>query len=241
MDDCISFNIGKMEISADQINLLFNEHRKLCHKNGQFIFEFGTMNGQNEIKLMGHSIRPQHNLKDYEFLMDTYVNGEKISQTQIDSAQLVELFTKETNSQLIQKTKNLSNKMNIKSHNSFQTQPKKYKNPPSVNYSEKQPKNQFKGQDLNQSHRQFTSQSKKQPKNQFKGQDLNQSHRQTTSQSKKQPKNQLRKPSKAQQETKQKFKPGKKQGYVINPATGAQIKIGGPKYKELCNTGNYIC
>ncbi len=37
------------------------------------------------------------------------------------------------------------------------------------------------------------------------------------------------------------FKPGKKEGYVINPETGAEIKIGGPTYTDLCETGGYTC
>jgi len=37
------------------------------------------------------------------------------------------------------------------------------------------------------------------------------------------------------------LQPGKKEGYVINPESGAEIKIGGPTYEELCKSGKYTC
>ena len=40
---------------------------------------------------------------------------------------------------------------------------------------------------------------------------------------------------------KQKFKPASKPGYVINPLTGAEIKIDGPTYMKLCQTDDYVC
>ena len=56
MEDCISFNIGKINVVADQLSLSFNEHRKVCNKNGEFSFKYGTMVGKDEILFVGHSI-----------------------------------------------------------------------------------------------------------------------------------------------------------------------------------------
>ena len=175
MDQCVSFNIGKVHINANQINLLFNEHRKLCHKEGDFSFEYGTVMEEDEILLVGHSIGAEKNLKDYEFIMHTYINDQKVSETEINYNQVVELFTKENNSKLIDQTKNL-----YLENNQSQNNKKKYKE-------------------------------------------------------------QVRRQKNGQKDEKQKLEPGRKDGYVINPQTGAEIKINGPTYNELCDSGKYIC
>lgn len=182
MDGCISFNIGKVNVNANQINLLFNEHRKLCHKDEHFLFEYGTIMGEDEILLVGHSITPKQNLTDYEFVMHTYINDQRVSEIQVNYNQVVELFTKENNSRLINQTK------------------KSYLESGQSKIGEKRK----------------MEQTRRQPSTQTG-------------------------PATKSQGRKQKLQPGKRKGYVINPDSGAEIKINGPTYQELCDTGNYIC
>lgn len=173
--DCISFDIGSMKITADQATLEFDEHRKICNKDGHMSFEYGKMVGDNKIDFFGESVgkTDEKNPKNTKFVIVADLNGKKVEEKEITFKEFEELFAHSKESQLLK---------DVMMHVSKTKQ-------------------------------------KAQPKQ----------------------KTQQKQKSQSSEAKKITFEPGKKEGHVINPETGAEIKIDGPTYKDLCNTGKYVC
>ena len=102
---CVSFNVGKIKVNAKtgHYNLDFSEHRKMCNQDGQFLFEFGTMMGAKHLMVVGHSVKPEKNLKDYQFVTHTYVNDKQVAEQTLSYAQVGDLFKREGKSPLLAK------------------------------------------------------------------------------------------------------------------------------------------
>lgn len=198
MEQCMAFDIGKVKITADQVTLDFKENRTLCHKNGDFSFKYGTMISNNEIFLVGKSIKPKKNIQNYEFNVDIYVNNKKVMDKKIDYTQVVDLFTKENNSKIINEIKKYFPTYKSPSPKVRQLVQKDQKNLPI-----KKPTSAVFP--LTQKSQKNRSQQSQKTKNQFGVSELS---------------------------------PGKKEGYVVNPLTGKEVKIGGKTYYKLCETLN---
>jgi hypothetical protein len=189
-EDCITFDLGKIKVNAktDKYELNFDEHRKLCNEAGIFSFEFGTMMDKKKILVMGRSIKPEKNIKDYEFIVHTYLDGKRVGEQRIKYADVIDLFTRETCSHLL------------------------------VEFAKKH-------------HLRVPSAKKT----------ITQKHLRSPAGKKKITHQQMRSKRQTPEKGKISFKPGKREGHVINPETGAEIKIDGPTYNDLCKTGKYIC
>lgn len=98
---CVSFNIGKLQVTANKVNLHFNEHRKLCHKDGQLSFEYGTIVNTCEILLIGSSIKLEKDINKHQFMVFTYIGKKKISERELSYNDIVDLFNKENKSALL--------------------------------------------------------------------------------------------------------------------------------------------
>jgi hypothetical protein len=94
-EGCVAFNIGKIKVNADQITMNFNEHRKICNKDGNISFEYGTTDKKDEILLIGHSVKPEDKLENYQFTVITYVNGNKKAEKKIGYKEIVDLYKSE--------------------------------------------------------------------------------------------------------------------------------------------------
>ena len=105
MEQCVQFNIGKINVSADQSNLSFNEHRRVCNKDGDFSFEYGTFVEKSDLLFVGKSLNNEDKLVNYKFKMEIYVNDKKVGEEQIDYAQFVDLFTHDLKSKILSSTK----------------------------------------------------------------------------------------------------------------------------------------
>lgn len=192
MDEgCITFNIGKINVTADQQTLNFSEHRKMCNKDGNLSFEYGTVIGKDEIFIVGHSIKPEGKLENYKFVIIVYINDKEIDQKEVTYADLVDLFTRELNSKMLSGIKSKYLPALPPSPAKLREPKKKTKVSPKLLEAPKSQKSQ--------------------------------------------------KVEGKESQTKIKLVPGKKEGYVVNPETGAEIKIGGKTYQELCKTGKYAC
>lgn len=98
---CISFDIGKLKIDNGNILLDFDEHRKICNKNGNVSFEYGKMMNGDKMLIVGHSIIPEKDIKNYKFVMLVYKNGKKIKQETVTYHQVLDLFQKDAKSHLL--------------------------------------------------------------------------------------------------------------------------------------------
>lgn len=206
MDECVTFNIGKLSVEADHVNLSFNEHRKVCHKGGEFTFEYGTMVNGNEVLLVGHSIDQADKLEDYKFMTIVNINGKEVDQMEINYAQFADLFSRDLKSKLLSSIK------------------AKYLKASTTNTPPASPSETLPNKD--------TKLLLPPP---------SPSSHLPSSESAHEVVSQLATENPKSKKGKIKLNPGKKQGYVINPQTGMEIKIGGPTYDQLCSSGKYEC
>ncbi len=123
MENCVTFNIGKITVNAktNQQELTFNEHRKICHENNNFSFEYGTIMDSNKISLHGHSLKTEKHLENYKFIVHIYINNKLMEEKQIIYKDVIDLYTNEDQSNLLKTIiKNIkqSNNVNLKLENS---------------------------------------------------------------------------------------------------------------------------
>ncbi len=191
-NNCLSFQLGQIQIKEHHEPTIINESRKICQKGDAYTFEYGTQIGQSEILLVGASITPIRNSSDIEkskYLVHTYINHQPKGEHEYTYSQIMNLFTENDHSQILKATQKLLHTTSPLVQKQIQNKTQK-----------------------------------------------------TQPRQKTQPQQKIQKGQKTQRvESQLKLAKGTTKDHVINPETGHEIKIGGPTYEKLCQTGNYIC
>lgn len=190
---CISMAVGEYVYhgSNGQFKLNYNEERNLCRKGDKYIFTYGTIVGDQQIKISGQSTDPQQKKEDHIFKTTISINQQKKEERMLTYSQVASLFNQGKNSPIL--AQYLPNV----------TQGAQKRQSPQITQGAQK--------------RQITQGVQK---------------RQIIQGAQKR---QVGEAGKVRLES------GQRVGYVINPETGREIKIGGETYKKICNTGRYIC
>lgn len=119
-NQCLSFDVGKLNINNGDINFNFNEHRKICRKNGHISFEYGKLIDKDNILIVGESITPENDINKYKFVAIAYKNNKKIREETVTYKQVLDLFKMDNKSKLLTTLtslpiKNITHKQKIQS------------------------------------------------------------------------------------------------------------------------------